>query len=158
MNISNTQDSTCHAVYSSLVRAAIAAAVSIHPSICRRRPSRQGSEHQNVRARPQANKTANAATALASSASAGPARAALLDVVPLEVDPDPVLEVVPDVELESAVPLGVPTGQESERVSTNEYHDGREGSYAPVPPATVDSCANPTDAGEERKTEYTFFY
>ena len=83
-------------------------------------------------------------------------RAALLDVVPLEVDPDPVLEVVPDVELESALPLGVPTGQESASVS-NEYYDAREESYAPVPPATVDSCANPTDAGEERNTEYTFF-
>ena len=78
---------------------------------------------QNIRTKPQANKTANAATAPPSSASAGPVRAALLDVVPLEVDPDPVLEVVPDVELESALPLGVPIGQESVGVS-DEYYDG----------------------------------
>lgn len=27
----------------------------------------------------------------------------------------------------------------------------------PVPPAAVDNWANPTDGGEERNTEYTFF-
>lgn len=29
---------------------------------------------------------------------------------------------------------------------------------APDPPAAVDSCANPTDGGLLRNTEYTFFY
>ena len=28
---------------------------------------------------------------------------------------------------------------------------------APDPPAAADNCANPTEAGEERNTEYTFF-
>ena len=28
----------------------------------------------------------------------------------------------------------------------------------PEPPATLDSCAKPTDGGFARKTEYTFFY
>jgi hypothetical protein len=30
-------------------------------------------------------------------------------------------------------------------------------SFIPVPPARLDNCAKPTDAGEARYTEYTFF-
>lgn len=108
----------------------------------------------------QAHSTASAATAPLSSASAGPTRAAPLDVLPLEgdpdPDPDPVLVVVPDAEPESALPLGVPA--EPDGVGVSDRYGGWRRSCAPEPPATVDSCANPTDAGEERKTEYTFFY
>ena len=38
-----------------------------------------------------------------------------------------------------------------------EQHEAVQKDPAPVPPAAVDSWANPIDAGEERNTEYTFF-
>jgi hypothetical protein len=49
-------------------------------------------------------------------------------------------EAVPVPEMVADVPPGLP-----------------EGDPAPDPPAFADNWANPTDGGEERNTEYTFF-
>jgi hypothetical protein len=70
------------------------------------------------------------------------------------------------VELVSAAPepLGDPADADAEgEVSdtpTELVPDGgaEEEGPAPVPPASVESCAKPMEGGFERKTEYTFFY
>jgi hypothetical protein len=51
---------------------------------------------------------------------------------------------------------GVPADEETRKVDglVNAV-DGMEGAAVPDP---VDNCANPTDGGVLRKTEYTFFY
>jgi len=53
-----------------------------------------------------------------------------------------------------AWPFGVPVRGRSKDEVTEKT---RLHSLSPDPPATLESCANPIEAGSARKTEYTFF-
>jgi len=70
----------------------------------------------------------------------------VVDIVALDEIENPVGEL----EEEPAVPVPAV-------VADGEPEVGPGGPAAPDPPAAVDNWANPTDAGEERNTEYTFF-
>jgi len=61
--------------------------------------------------------------------------------------------------VDTAFEIESPVGEEEPALAVPEDPVGEEESAeaVPDPPAAVDNWANPTDGGEERNTEYTFF-